>query len=325
MKTLMKLGTVLFAAMRAVGVAASTVHDAVLDACFGKPVVAGSVGNPRMATATQVHKPTPEPAGSESAKVALQTIELPDDKLVLRASAPAQLPGVPEVAQRVHVTSVHGPGGHVYGVLWFYLYPGQAMAKAVFKVQDQELRRVLRKDRYFMEPMAYEPVAGIEPLRATALAEVRKLLSQREGSRSKRERATETRASRPSKGEFDAMRTADTPAQPQPQPQRAQAQQDAPASARHVKGDIHEGVVTVAKEVPRPGRDGGSYSSFCLTINDGTREVPLYGSELARSVEEQSITPGDRVKVVYMGKQPVDIPGKGRAFKNLYQVTREAR
>ncbi len=92
---------------------------------------------------------------------------------------------------------------------------------------------------------------------------------------------------------------------------------------RRVRGDEYQGVVTTAGLTLRNGPDGGPYRTYCLTLNDGIREVPLFGMELERQACDQRIRPGDRVRVIYLGREPLQLPGRSRpSYKNLYQLTR---
>ena len=45
--------------------------------------------------------------------------------------------------------------------------------------------------------------------------------------------------------------------------------------------------------------------------------------ELERQAADLKIKPGDKIKVIFMGKQQTTVPGSTRpSYKNLYQLTR---
>ena len=46
-------------------------------------------------------------------------------------------------------------------------------------------------------------------------------------------------------------------------------------------------------------------------------------AELERQAADLKIKPGDKIKVIFMGKQQTTVPGSTRpSYKNLYQLTR---
>lgn len=322
-------GVLIFWTFRLTIGAISMVFDSVADFVLGKPVFLYSQAAPAPAAAklSGDFKPTvqlaarPVPAGQRSAKATA------GDGLILEPARISAGASVGEVSDRVRTFEVRGPHNHLFGVMWFYLYPRKGVAKRVFKVIDVELAKALKRERYFMSDAPYDPIRGIEPLRKAMLVEVQALLGKREV------KARDTVEAKAPKGPPPPAVKAAEPAVKAPEPaQQAQAPQafqaataslpDLDAAARPVKGVPYEGIVTVARMTTRQGRSG-PYQSFCLTLNDGAKEIPLYGAELQRAVQDIGLRPGERAKVVFMGKQRIDIPGQTEpGWMNLYQVSR---
>lgn len=325
-------GLVLFSLARYVFVGVAYAGERAMTLMFGGGGQVGSKGYNGAAPSTVKTQPSAAKAAGDFKetvqleaipKVEVKPVEAPKlQPYVLRAAQAQAAPAVPAVSERVHLVGVYGPKDHQFGVIWFYLYPREGKAKRLFKVQDRDLARSmknLKNERYFMSDMNYDPREGLEPLKRKTLDEVRKLLGQREatGRDQRRDEAVVTKPAAPAKAAA-APASAPTPAKSVEPAVKA----DAPSHVRQVKGDAICGVVTVARRMPRQGRNG-EYQSFCLTVFDGQKEVPQYGAELERAVADQRITVGEKVKVVYMGKQPIDVPGsEERTYKNLYQVTR---
>ncbi len=248
------------------------------------------------------------------------------------------MPSPPQnVSERVHLAEVVGPRGVVYGVMWLYLYPDQRFAKRVFKVSDRKLAKALKKDRYFMDQVPYDPQVGSAGIMEEMHKEVSKLLDRRHSS--VREKQTEIVPRLATAPNASAFKPAAAPAPTVIAPRVVQSPARAPVLAlsappvpvaaaptrhvkRHVEGEVYEGIVTVAQMTTRNEGSPNSYKTFCLTLNDGRREVPLYGTELQRQITDLNVECGDRVKVVFMGKADTEVPGKGKAMKNLYQVMR---
>ena len=165
-------------------------------------------------------------------------------------------------------------------------------------------------------------VAGCAPLFDEMHAECKKVLKGRGGAvRVKRMSRRRAESLKPPRKEVDSRITAIEP----PQASRPVAQHAGPAVAAvpAVQHEAYQGVVTSVGRTNRTGPDGASYNTFCLTLNDGVREIPLFGTELERLSVEQRVAPGVRVRIVFMGKVLTEIPGKNRpAFRNLYQLER---
>jgi hypothetical protein len=331
LSAIIQLGGVgIFHAVRIVAGFAGFARDTMLDAVYGKPVIVGATAP--MVKALPPRRPeegdfAPTVQAAPPAKaIAPARANGERDNLVLRSAEPVMGAIGGAGCDRVRTVEVSGPHKHLFGVMWFYLYPREKKAKRLFKVMDPELKRVLNDDngRYFLPDAPYDPVTGFEPLRRATFVEVQKLLGKREV------KVRDKRAEQPA-----VEARPQTAATPLAKPAVAQAvavehavnvananQADAAGAARKVKGDVYEGIVTVARVVTRQGATG-PYQNFCLTVNAGGKEVPLYGAELQRIVQDLSLKVGENVKVVFMGKQRIDIPGQEKpAWKNLYQVNR---
>jgi len=269
---------------------------------------AAAAAPPEVQTVAPVAQPAAKAAAAVESVVKAERV---------RVQAP-----VPAASERVHLLEVVGPKNHLHGVIWFYLYPKEGHAKRLFKVHCDELARHmegLKNKRYFMSDLPFDPVKGIEPLKSQTLHEVRRLMGHREAVVREPRKAMDAVPHR----QVETPKVAAEVVQPAPaRSQPAAAPADAPMSVRPVKGEAIVGTVIQARQVTRTGARG-KYQSFCLMLHDGHREVPQYGAELERAVADQGIKVGERVRVVYMGKQPVDVPGSSEPiYKNLYQVTK---
>lgn len=295
---------------------ARSVAGWALDAAYGPPQLdrTGPAARPRTVTPMRA-APRPEPRAIVK--------EVPEAQLPEILQVPPEAPVLPQdlpvgVSDRVKTASIHGPGGVLLGVLWVYTYPNQGTAKRLFKVLDRGLARALGRDRYFFPDVPFEPKRGVDAIMSGLRGEVAKLLDQRKPIRKERPaKAQPAMAVNP---------VAEPPAQAVPAPARTAPDPVrsivAPTHRRQVMGEVFAGRVTLAGLTNKQGKDG-PYKTFCLTIHDGAKEIPLFGAELERQAVDLKIQAGDKVRVVFMGKQPVEIPGKPTSFKNLYQVTRE--
>ncbi len=249
------------------------------------------------------------------------------DPLVLQPARPLGSPAAPSVSDRVAVAEICGPRGLVFGVMWLYLYPAQQFAKRVVKITDRKLARSLGWERYYFPQVPYDPAKGTADLLAELHKEVSRLLNQgRTTMREKRGATPEaaTAAPAPAPAPTSAPKPAPTQVEAPKAPTTAAPKPGRPEKAFHrqVEGDAFEGVVVSAGNTERTDGSGRAYQSFCLTLHDKGKEYPLMGAELRRLCADQQIQQGERVRVVYMGKAPVDVPGQGRSYKNLYNLTR---
>lgn len=89
---------------------------------------------------------------------------------------------------------------------------------------------------------------------------------------------------------------------------------------RTVQGKTHIGTVVQSGRTTKNGQEG-AYQTFCLTIHDGQKEVPLTGVEIQRQSNDLNLCIGDRVKIVDMGRQTFDMPAGKQGWRNLYQVS----
>lgn len=254
----------------------------------------------------------------------------------LRPAKVEKLPAPGDVSDRIKTVDFY-QGKLLLGVMWIYLYPRKQVARRVLKVLDPHLVRALGRDRYFLTDVPFNEQIGLDSIIHDFHKEVSKLLDRRVG-KANRSRAMEPQMDRSAAAPADAVATVPASSQParkepeekKPEPtvvDQAAAPGDIVGAAksdsqRHVKGEAIEGTVTIARFTNKSSNDGSSYKTFCLTIHDGAREIPYFGAELQRHVSDLAIKPGDRIRVVYMGKQKVSQEGEPNRFKNLYQVTR---
>lgn len=238
------------------------------------------------------------------------------------------------IAERVQTAELYGRGGIQLGVMWLYLYPEHSIAKRVFKVTHRPLAFALKWDRRYMPDVPFDPVVGHQGIMDAMYKECSTLLNRTE--RPAREKAVQKPVvkakqvpqSKPKvTPEVKSVET-EKPQQAQQAPAAQTVKPDVqmvvPSSHRAVKGETFEGRVS-ALGMTTKGTGEKAYQTFCLTIHDGDKETPLSGTELERQCRDLGVRPGDRIKVVYMGSMPVNIPGKKGSFKNLYQVTRADR
>jgi hypothetical protein len=238
----------------------------------------------------------------------------------VRPASASQLPLA--VAERIRTAKLIGPQNIVYGLMWLYLYPAPGIARRVFKVTDRHLAKALGKQYFNFSDVPFDPVAGCTPLFDDMHAECKRVLNGRGGAvRVKRLSQRRAESLKPPLN-VAVCRAAATE---RPEAPRA-ITVPAPATVAGVpavQGEAYQGVVTSVGRTNRTGPDGASYNTFCLTLNDGAREIPLFGTELERLSVEQRVGPGDRVRIVFMGKVLTQVPGKNRpAFRNLYQLAR---
>lgn len=89
---------------------------------------------------------------------------------------------------------------------------------------------------------------------------------------------------------------------------------------RTVQGITHNGTVVQSGFTQKTGNEG-SYQTFCLTIHDGKKEVPLTGVEIQRQASDLKLAIGDSVRIVDMGRQTFEMPSGKQGWRNLYQVS----
>ena len=332
---MLKIGMPVISAMILVVVELARLLDALkrgaLHAMYGAPMIAPQMGGlaqkptvvaPVVAPPAQSTLPSQvsvQAATAQVGAVASISITTPEE-----VAEPAPL----NVSERVCIAEVYGTGRLLLGVMWIYLYPKNGTARRVFKIVDPGLAKALGRDRYFYPDVPFEQKAGTEKIMADFRQEIGRLLDQRKPVVKARMAAINAAARQapPAASTLPKPASAPSPLATapvviKPHPMAPMVNIVAPAHTRKVTGEIYEGSVTHAGLTQKQGRDG-AYQTFCLTIHDGVREIPLFGAELERQAVDMKISPGERVRVVFMGKQPVEIPGKPTSFKNLYQLTR---
>lgn len=291
------------------------------------------------------HK-TSKPAAKTAASPAVD-----DQSLVLRkGSETVDLSkiGAQEVvkaASRVITVDIAAQTGLPIAVGWIYLYEDKRKARRLVKFTQYHLAKsVCGKDetRYFFSDVDYDPAKGTKDITVGLVKDIETLLN-RKGQSGKFGPIQAT----PPKEKVSPKAAATTGAiaNPSSSIQAAQPVVNAPAPAvahqavshadvapivdmpigpvsRSVKGREYMGVVVSASRTNKSGPKG-PYQTFCLTLNDGEKEVPLNGTEIERQVRDMGIRVGEKIKVVDMGRAPVNVAeGEAPRYKNLYQITR---
>ena len=286
-----------------------------LDRVYGPPQLARMVSTARRRwTGLGNSQPTPSNARVDPRAVAAP--ETPSFPVLPAAAAQQPL----AVAERIRTARLIGPHNILYGLMWLYIYPDQGIARRLLKVTDKHLAKALGRQYFKFADVPFDPVAGCKPLFDAMHEECKRVLNGRGGAMRVKPIHTRSESHRPPSSDarlrkaLAAETLEDSPAIAP----RAALAVDAAATMPPVQGEAYQGVVTSAGRTNRSGPDGASYNTFCLTLNDGVREVPLYGTELERLSLEQRIGPGDRVRIVFMGKAMTQVPGKVRpAYRNL--------
>ncbi len=313
--------------------AGSFLVNLALDCVYGPPQIASSAGTqhaPHQSSPQQVagdFKPAVQLAPTLAVAATTEDHMPPAPQLLGRAP--------PAVAERVRTAQLCGPQGIVYGRMWLYLYPDLKLAKRVLKLTDPHLAKILKRERFYLADVPFDAAVGYKLLLDDMHKECNLLLDQRKSAPREQRKKFEMRpqapvaapaARPPSTKTVDNTVSGAAVAAPAADDRVAMAS-GAPvvvvaSGGRRVRGDEYKGVVTVAGQTKR-GTGESQYSTFCLTIHDGVREVPLFGTELERQASDLGIKPGDKVRVVFMGKAPTQVPGATRpSYKNLYQLTR---
>jgi hypothetical protein len=237
-------------------------------------------------------------------------------------------------SERVLTAQLVGPQGIVFGAMWVYVHPRLGIARRVLKVTDPHLARALGKDRFEFMEAVLGPSDGAKVLLDQFHVECLRLLDRRK-PRHREMCSVPPEGRRPTLTPGSRTVTQLRLAALEPEcPSGAPASHatdltsggsvvGVPTEPRRVRGDEYQGVVTMAGLTNRNNPDGSPYRTYCLTVNDGSREVPLFGMELERQACDLRIRPGDRVRVIYMGREPLQVPGRPRpSYRNLYQLTR---
>jgi hypothetical protein len=273
---------------------------------------------------------------SESDSLVLVKPDMPDIQRQIDQKAP-----VP-VSSRVIVTDIEATSGLPVGSAWLYLYESDSAgnklnyARRVLKFSNKTLARLLcgpNKTKYFFEDVPYLPTIGAEAIVDDFVREISVLLDRKRKavSREAERHVAEQSAKKAIPVTAPAVKPAPTVVE-KTAPREVSEQIDQgppevrPAKPklvpRAVQGMVYEGTIVESGQTWKHGPTG-TYRTFVLTINDGRTEVPLTGTELERLVRETGVEVGDKVRVVSMGRCPVDVPGQAKPhYKNLYQLTR---
>ncbi len=222
-------------------------------------------------------------------------------------------------ARQVRAAKLIGPRGMV-GLMWLHLYPEQGFASRVLKVTDRHLAKALRKYYFSFGDVPFDPAAGFVSLFDAMRAECEKVLEGRAGKVRVKQIHTRSESHLPPSVN-PGVRKALAPARPEHAV--ALGKGCAAAGIPALQGESYEGVVTSAGRTSIVGPDGVSYNTFCLTLSDGLREMPLFGTELERQFAGLGLRAGERARIAFMGKVLTEVPGKNRpAFRNLFHLAR---
>ena len=303
----------------------------VLDRVYGPPQLAASGGTgltvARSTRRRSAGRPTCFAPSSAS-----RGAETPDCRSL--PDLPTPKANVPSASERICTAQLVGPHGIVFGVMWLYLYPRLGIARRVLKVTDPALARALNRDRFVFKEVAIDKDAGSRGMLDQLHTECLAVLNRRK-SRQREQPPVTPRQGRQSRvvgnsGPAQLGLATAVPSGGSAATERASTDllDDVPCARqvpvpRRLRGDQYQGVVTTAGLTVRNDADGSPYRTYCLTVNDGAREVPLFGMELERQACDLRIRPGDRVRVIYMGREPLHLPGQSRpSYRNLYQLKR---
>lgn len=273
---------------------------------------------------------------SESDSLVLVKPDMSDVQRQIDQKAP-----VP-VSSRVIVTDIEATSGLPVGSAWLYLYESDSAgnklnyARRVLKFSNKTLARLLcgpNKTKYFFKDVPYVPAIGAEAIVDDFVREISVLLDRKRKavSREAERHVAEQNAQKAIPVTAPALTPAPTVVE-KTLPREVAEQIDQgppevkPTKPRHVpravQGMVYEGTIVESGQTWKHG-PAGAYRTFVLTINDGRTEVPLTGTELERLVRETGVEVGDTVRVVSMGRCPVEVPGQSKPhYKNLYQLTR---
>jgi hypothetical protein len=298
-------------ALGASQIGASLVQRA-LDRFYGPPQLAHARAVPRppkrradeRTVSASVNPPLPAAVAAEDQPVTVSTDQV------------QKLP----VAERVRTAKLVGRHGVTYGFMWLYLYPQQGMARRVLKITDPHLAKALKRKHFHFGEVPFDPVIGSTPLFDALHAECRQLLNGRRicVKEVPPEQAEPKGALSGKVDDSGAAARGERELSPHEAPQERTA-----ATVPAVQGEAYQGVVTSAGRALRTHADGASYNTFCLSLNDGKRDITLFGNELERLSGELRVRPGERVRVVFLGKQLATVPGKSSpVFRNRYQLER---
>lgn len=261
------------------------------------------------------------------------------DELVLRTpqelmTAPGQLVGraPPSVSKRVITIPLEADSGLPIGTAWVYLYDtdesGTSINKArrVLKFSNRTLARIMcgpDESRYFFKDVEYIQEKGTADIVENFITEIKVLLDKKKAiSKELTIRTQEAKEALLAKERAALLPQVDVapPVAIDPLPV-AQAAVAGPVS-RTVQGQTFKGVVVSAGMTTKNGQNG-SYKTFCLTLNDGTKEIPINGTEIQRQFKDMGLQIGERIQVVSMGKTAVNVAGQAASgYKNLFQVSR---
>ena len=245
-------------------------------------------------------------------------------------------------SSRVITVTIEGAKGVAVGRIWLYLYRHDRKIRRVFRIEDEQVRAILgTKNRFYMTDVSWNVEGGDQELariRHQSAMDVERIIVSSHNERMKKNAVpkgsseyqghVKIAADKPEpKAEKAIAAPAQAPIQtptPELSSAVAVANQTTPAVAavssveRPVAGRSYVGVISEMGRTTRQGADG-KYEAFCVKLESDGVHTPLYGVELEREIIERQAAPGDKVRVVFMQRQPIEGQGPSK-WKNLYKV-----
>ncbi len=287
-------------------------------------------------------RPMVAPAGIKPAADAGAAVAAPKPQSQTGAALAGTVISAPQkedfvAASRVRIANLT-PGGNVnVARIWFYLYEDQKIIKRVFRPDDHQLRKLMGCDRYYMTNVPWDPKtgeAGIDSIIKSSTDDVVKLVNDRHALRAGKAKGGVRKEPAAAPVKFTVAKPEQEVAKFAPIPVKAEAPKtEAPrVEVKPLQGTVKESVVrpvegqeyigTVAEmgSVARPGGRNGTYNAFCLKLEKGGVHSTFYGVELEREVLEHAVKAGDKLSVVYMGRQELPQQNGASSWKNLYKV-----
>lgn len=246
-------------------------------------------------------------------------------------------------SSRVITVTIEGAKGVAVGRIWLYLYRHDRKIRRVFRIEDEQVRAILgTKNRFYMTDVPWNVEGGDEELarvRHQSAMDVERIIVTSHSERMKKNTASPRGRSEyqghvkiaADKPEPKAEKVVPSPAQapvkppldnapaavavePQPTPSAPTVS----SVERPVAGRSYVGVISEMGRTTRQGSEG-KYEAFCVKLESDGVHTPLYGVELEREIIERQAAPGDKVRVVFMQRQPIEGQGPSK-WKNLYKV-----
>jgi hypothetical protein len=223
-------------------------------------------------------------------------------------------------------------------LLWFY--PGGKVRRLV-KIYDRALIEQVGFERYELEEVAYSGQAEVEVVIKQTIAQVQRLL------RGKHEVKLRIVASGSNESNGDAkkeevdsakVQVEDAPAAPAKVAKKVsgdvaimpksfkdavELKRSNSRPAKVYTGRVIELGVKSRKMTPEKGKPSKVIDQFCVTIEADElhgNELPVYGADLERAIDECGAKVGDRVQIEHLGRIEWHEENGKKAWKNAYNV-----